>query len=1154
MKNQNLVSYPPFILSPLVVGSEISDLCKLLDDFYRTYPLQHKRQQASDILKGAFYAARQECRSNPDWMSQSANSARDILYPLLRSQTGIDNLIKLFKEYAKNFRSQIKNKEFVFTFSKLEIIYKKLSDITHHGTDLHGFKSEQKFLNFSEKDYLKLLEEFALILKQALSYQQLYIHTIIDVIIKSEINKKLINKVSLILGSNEDAKQYFFSKADENWLEWLWENDFLQVIKLKAKDQNSYNFRTPELNYLVNVAEKKPDFATKIICSFQISKNNFNPEVVDQFVRICGKLPPQRLKDVVKKIRDENWIKLMGKYTQYGFDYDDMLETLHEANDFESILILAEAMFTVRTKEELKESKVKYRSDGIFYIHDLSETKIFVYLVEMPNQYLEKALLLVINTFTKAIKNEGNYLLMDEDFFTLRLNGLIGNHYGEDCKFLTASIIELVRKIIGNLSLESKEIYSKYFAKLPKSQITRRLKLFTLSLDPKLFIKELKTEYFNLFKVTKIFDVLYGAEYERALKAGFSYLNNENKRKYISNVLKLFSNYKGEEDKRWKRHYASCILSTISKSLTKDEIALANINDFKIDPKYEPEPSIGRIRGGTVTPRSPLSSDDFSVLTIADVAKKLKKELSPSELKKKYKDDDFLNPRDADGVAEQLKSDIKNRINVYLKNATLFFDREKLIPHYTNAYLRGIRDSLSEKRSEVDNLDYEELFELLLMIKKSGEEKLFRKSEDRWISNWESVLSTISDLLEELIKQKDKKTLLNFKLYRNKVLEILSYLFNFDDPIPEDEKIKTARMTTKRSNESEYFTSDPFSIAINSIRGRAFQILLHFIYQDAINFKNSQLADDVKILYEKLLEKEKTRAIMFMFGHYLHSFYFRDKKWIMNRFNEIFEFKKKDKYLHLAAWEGYLSSNLYSELFFDPYLQKLYKKNITLNQQYPKQKFFKDPQESLAIHFALAFVHYEEFGFDHKLFKKFLNKATIKQLSEFINFLGRSYLAGENYNILKDIQFPWRIKRVEDFWEFMIKFKSNSPSLKEFGTWIDVRHEVFDVKWLAKTICQNLNVTKGELEWSYGLMKSIEKLAEQSPVNALQILEKYFLLSTQKDGPFYIRADKDWYNAFKILYENKNKKIEDSTYSLINKLIEKGGRSFWSLENIIKNK
>ena len=53
---------------------------------------------------------------------------------------------------------------------------------------------------------------------------------------------------------------------------------------------------------------------------------------------------------------------------------------------------------------------------------------------------------------------------------------------------------------------------------------------------------------------------------------------------------------------------------------------------------------------------------------------------------------------------------------------------------------------------------------------------------------------------------------------------------------------------------------------------------------------------------------------------------------------------------------------------------------------------------------------------------------------------------------------------------------------------------------------------------------------------------------------FPIRDDGEWFSAFKILFDCGDKKIADATFSLINRLIEKGGRSFWTLKDIVKGK
>ncbi|NQU84220.1 MAG: hypothetical protein HQ541_00515, partial [Mariniphaga sp.] len=54
-------------------------------------------------------------------------------------------------------------------------------------------------------------------------------------------------KVAQGLLINDDAKRFFFSQANEFWLDWLWENGFLDEIKQKADDITQYSYRMPEL-------------------------------------------------------------------------------------------------------------------------------------------------------------------------------------------------------------------------------------------------------------------------------------------------------------------------------------------------------------------------------------------------------------------------------------------------------------------------------------------------------------------------------------------------------------------------------------------------------------------------------------------------------------------------------------------------------------------------------------------------------------------------------------------------------------------------------------------------------------------------------------------------------------------------------------------
>lgn len=147
----------------------------------------------------------------------------------------------------------------------------------------------------------------------------------------------------------------------------------------------------------------------------------------------------------------------------------------------------------------------------------------------------------------------------------------------------------------------------------------------------------------------------------------------------------------------------------------------------------------------------------------------------------------------------------------------------------------------------------------------------------------------------------------------------------------------------------------------------------------------------------------------------------------------------------------------------------------------------------------------------------------------------------------------WLKQRLIDLWNKLLTRKDNLHILKELGSWMNNEKHIFEPEEFSAKVKQTLNLTNGEVEWSYALMNSIEEISKECPLDAIEILKLYFLNTIKegvKMGPIYV--DKEWYNAFKILYSNSSADIKKKTYDTISELIEKGGRPFWSLEEIVK--
>jgi len=132
--------------------------------------------------------------------------------------------------------------------------------------------------------------------------------------------------IYLFLKTNHDAVNYFFAKADEKWIDWLWGNGFLDVIKTASDNKSGYGYNTPQINYLAKIAKQKPENVIKIMLDDKVatSADNFRPELVSQFLSICAELPVDLFIRIIPKIKEQNWVKSISRFSIYSFQYEKM--------------------------------------------------------------------------------------------------------------------------------------------------------------------------------------------------------------------------------------------------------------------------------------------------------------------------------------------------------------------------------------------------------------------------------------------------------------------------------------------------------------------------------------------------------------------------------------------------------------------------------------------------------------------------------------------------------------------------------------------------------------------------------------------------------------------------------------------------------------
>ncbi len=983
---------------------------------------------------------------------------------------------------------------------------------------------------------------------------QIALHNKIDKTLKAGPEKTTVDVVSRLISANADGKRYFFASADGSWIEWLWENGFLNAIKEKEVLTNGFRY-TPELEYLVTVSDTHPEKVVDVMLQVPVVLDSQNSEVAERFIWISSKLKADQIARIVPKIRDEEWARLMGRHGHSAYSYLNMIKALVQAKDYDSLIILAAAILMIRSKDEMKESGNGFGTDNPFYLDDIDQTTIFENIVEVDDDHAEAALALMTAVMRKIVLLGDEkptdepfevgelFYLYDVDFFSVSVGEKNNFSYRDSARNLAASIKELSEQLIGKKcgdAAEVQRIYKTYIDSLPFSRSMWRLRLFVVSLCPEVFKAKIQEYLLSIFEDKKWSSLISGAEYEWLLKKAFGVLPEEIRNTYIDQVFAFFGDPKKESFyKAYGRDLLSCIDSFLDDPKRQKSEELFG---GRPDPDHVPEPTIKESYAGMINSKSPIGEDTLNGLSVADLVARLKNEWSPANIRKLDKEKSFFNPINAEGLSEVLQKNISARFAEYIQNAELFFDRAFLHPQYTYAFLRGIYDVIRDQNFKNGKQDLTNLLAFLNAIVSSGNENQFdspkkvETSDEGWIANWSWVHNSMADVFKDMLGENKDAPLIDFKKNRKLSLDIIQYLLNYKaSPTVED-------------NTREH-GGDPFSVAINSVRGKALQALTLFIAQDTASFAKDakiKIANDVKDIYENLLFIEDTYAIMFLFGHFLAFFYYRDKKWIRKLLPKIFPYDTK-KELYIASWEGYLASSLYREVFEE--LADYYAYAIKMAPSQEERRYFKDVDESLATHIALAYMYFENFNLKSKLFRLFWKTPNEAQHEEFVSFIGRHALSKDtDFQADKKIS----IEKIKELWDWILKNCSEPKTFAEFGFWINEKINPFDsTEWLAEHAYKTLKKSGGRLGWEYGLMGSIINFAKEVPEEALRILSVY-LLDPNTDPSLgasgYLHGEV--YTAFDILYANPLTK--QKTRTLINKLLPLRNGRFWGLKGSLK--
>lgn len=1172
--------------TPLRLSEQQKWLCRHLDLLNSTQGFC-RGIDPSVLFEGALGIMKSETRiSAKDWMAQAAHSLREITYDLgkvrspshfqkvvilIRTVFGYsrDDLKKTRKERLQDliilYQEEAKAADIADTLNQLNYIF---TNVAHHFKDRGEHNRlrakiekllSRRLVNFPPLETTEF-EELVQILEGAWAQsipEQLPMHKRIDAILGRNPTNSDKDKLQIVLGFNPDARNYFFFQAPVGWATWLWENGFLEAIKQPVDNATQFSYRSPELNYLARVAEKVPGEVVDIMLRVG-DLDQFNPEVLSRFLDICAKLPADQLERIIPVIHDKHWLERIAPFDRWGFGCKEMLETLSKVKDTDSILVLAESMLAVRPKSELDKAG-PYTTESPFYLKNLNETSVFECLARLDEESAEAVFSLATKVLGNIIALGGGgddakpfvakdeYEFYDVDFFDLSSRTTHHGSYREDLNELVMLVTESAQKTIGSKCNKPEQVLRLFrdnVEPLPDTLVTWRLRLFVWSLCPAVFQQQLRDALFRVFEGEDLYAVTLGTEYKKTLKKVFGQLSPDDQITYIDKIFEIF----GPDEEHL--HTALQLLSSLPGEFITDAIKERSKSEFGSEPdsKFEPQPMMGRVTSGLVIAQSPPDAEATWREPIPYIVQKLKTDWKPDQVIKLDKESDFHKPINGEGVGAELQVQIKHRIPEYLSSATLFFDRSALDPHYTYSYLRGIYDLLNDKSLSSD-VDWLPLFQLFAAIQSSAEQQMFsagefeRELRHGWLATWDSVHSALADVIGLLLGRNAGEAIIPFTTYRDQLLSFIAYLLKHQNPAPK--AIGTDEESQRRR--------DLHTAAINSVRGQAYDALMLFLYADGKKFKKTdavKIDPDVKKIINELVGKEKAAPILFLVGRNLATLYYRDKDWAINDIvPRVLNHEESDRFL--AAWAGYLSNNLFLDLFEK--LKEQYQFAITLSsEKYPGREAERDIDNALATHLALAFIYGSGFTLESDLFTSFWATQNSHRHAEFIEFIGRHVFLREN-------QDEWtkenkiNIDKLREFWNWALENSTiETEALRAFGGWVKADSSLLEPTWLAERIERTLIRTGGEFEWDHGLIESLPAITEIAPERAVKILRSLLLdssLVSQRGGFFMAGYNTNIVDIFRMLYQNL--KTQADTKKLINDLIAKHGSPFWPLKDVL---
>ncbi len=943
------------------------------------------------------------------------------------------------------------------------------------------------------------------------------------------------------------ARRRFYLVADERWLGWLWENGFLDVLKEGGMSVPDDEPDPPELGYLSRMAPENPRLVADIIRGIPVTEAGFTARMVENLLWVSSRLPAGELARLIPKISDEGWTGILAGYGHRKFGHHGIITELHTAGNHEELLMLAEALLALRPKAELAQPPFDDR--GPLHFSDLSHGGLFRCLADIGDSHVERALSLVLRTLGGIVERRGvrgvspafelfdNLFLPDVDLFSVRMDGSRVTSPDNDARKLAAALMQLAERHIRLSRSDRKKLrkfHAENVAPLPDSWAMWRVRLFFSGSVPDILKTEFREALFKVFEREECRALVTDAEYLHALGRGFRTLSDSDQRRFVRQICEFTQS--GQHP-----GLVGDALSMIHRHLTPDERDAANRLGIAIDPCLKSESPADRMNREPRLPKHPMNRDELERFPVPAIAEQLKTSWSPIELGKSG-DGTWRTPG-TEGVGDMLEHDIRKRPDVYAAHVGLFFDRDRLDPHYTYVCLEEVRGAIRKNPDLRGRMDGKVIVDCCLGIVASNKADPFghvrRTDKDgfaAWLGSWQSVLCAAARIVREMLYGSDSPVLPDVMVRRDQIVEILAHLLSVPDPMLQD-------------GNGDAAGEDPFGLAINSTRGTAFEALVLLAHWDAKSRERGDkgnLASDIRRLFEDTLANTTTAAIMSMYGRYFVALRSLDESWGTDLLEDIFPEDHPRRDLFQAAWTGYLLCTPPVRILSDPRIHDLYKRGTRLSSAVdPDAEQFRYLVERLAYHLARFFVGSPEFGPGHPVLDFFWDQGTPKLRAGFVREVGEmAFMDSDRLGDALD-------RKLLRFWDAAVREQQPTEVLVEFGHWVNAKSPVIGVADLASLVRRTLAATGGKLSRPTGLELSIVTLAGSAPTDTLEIARTHLSWAGGQSGAALppLDAGNHWQQAIRVL--SKDPSLKEEVRSLVSDLLATGNPEFESLREAI---